>query len=78
MKNRCSEARNPQHCERTAAAIAGAESSKCQKAVNNNCWGFRKKKYDSPSQAFDVWFKSYNRYWYKAKDGQFFYGPHKK
>ena len=73
VQKRCSEARNPSHCVKVANAIATAESSKCKKAVSNNCWGFRNRKYESPSQAFDVWFKSYDKFWFKAKNGQFFY-----
>ncbi len=29
--------------------------------------------YSSYGNAFDVWLKSYNKYWYKAKDMSFFY-----
>lgn len=68
VKTQCAKAKNPSHCVKVSEAIATSESGKCSKAVSNNCWGFRRKKYESTKNAFDVWFKSYDRYWYKAKD----------
>lgn len=54
------------HCIRLAASIWCAESS-CWKKTSLNPWWFRNKKFKSQLMAFDAWFKSYKKYWYKRK-----------
>lgn len=79
MINQCKEhAKDPRNCVVTAAFIGKAESSSCTKQINNNCWGLRNHKFDTKTQAFQRWLKSYNKYWFRHLKPKDFYGRNSK
>lgn len=67
LKNECfkQEARNKEHCIKIWLSIAYAESS--WKDNHTPFW------LQSKEKGFNKWVKSYNLYWYKAKNQYFFY-----
>lgn len=76
VDNGCNKAKDPTHCKITAASISNAESQMGN--ASKNAFWFTDGKYTTHKAAFDRWFRSYKKYWYKAKDPSWFYAERGK
>lgn len=72
--NKCkATAKDPRKCVLISISIYWNESWFWKYCKNHSCWWVISKSYKSQIQAADDWVDRYNRHWYKAKDGTFFY-----
>lgn len=71
LRNACQDATDPLHCFWIWLSISNAESQMCKEKSSHWCFGLVGSRWDkSPKD----WVTRYNKFWYKAKSGEFFYG----
>ena len=72
----CKKARSHIHCVRTSAFLAWNESTAGQNAYKQNIWWMHGGESESEQEAFNKWFRTYNKWWYKTSGAWDFYSPY--